>query len=258
MSLYADLDYSQADELPPGRKPVTTSIISEHQRASLIARVAESCKKGDQVYWVCTLVEESEALQCEAAEVTYQALQQQLPQLSIGLVHGRMKAAEKEAAIQAFKLGQTGILVATTVIEVGVDIPNASIMIIENPERLGLSQIHQLRGRVGRGVKESFCILMVKDGSSGIAMRRMEIIRNHQDGFIIAQKDLEIRGAGDVLGTRQTGEVSFKIANLVRDQKWFAQVDSLTHLLQSPDGATCRKTLLDQWVGHRQDYIEVG
>ncbi|TNF91232.1 MAG: ATP-dependent DNA helicase RecG, partial [Gammaproteobacteria bacterium] len=169
MSIYADLDYSQIDELPPGRKPVTTSIVSEQQRASLIQRVAKSCADGGQVYWVCTLIEESEALQCEAAELTFESLCRQLPQLSIGLVHGRMKPAEKEAAILAFKQGQTHILVATTVIEVGVDVPNASIMIIENPERLGLAQIHQLRGRVGRGARESFCILLVRNDLSELA-----------------------------------------------------------------------------------------
>jgi ATP-dependent DNA helicase RecG len=189
MSIYADLDYSQIDELPPGRKPVTTSIVSEQQRNSLIQRVAGSCAEGGQVYWVCTLVEESD-----------------VPQMSVGLVHGRMKPAAKEAVIGDFKQGNIQILVATTVIEVGVDVPNASIMIIENPERLGLAQIHQLRGRVGRGARESFCILLVKNSLSEIARNRLEIIRSTQDGFLIAQKDLELRGAGEVLGTRQTGE----------------------------------------------------
>ena len=258
MSIYADLDYTQIDELPPGRKPVTTSIVSEQQRASLIKRVAESCSQGGQVYWVCTLIEESEALQCEAAEVTYQNLGQQLPELSIALVHGRMKAAEKDDIIQAFKRGETQILVATTVIEVGVDVPNASIMIIENPERLGLSQIHQLRGRVGRGQRESFCILLVKNSLGEAARQRMEIIRNHQDGFIIAEKDLEIRGAGEVLGTRQTGDASFKIADLLQDQKWFADVDALASLLQDTQYDDIRIQLLGNWVGQRQGYTEVG
>jgi ATP-dependent DNA helicase RecG len=202
MSIYADLDYSQIDELPPGRKPVTTSIISEQQRDSLIKRVASSCAEGGQVYWVCTLIEESDALQCEAAEITYETLCRQLPQLSIGLVHGRMKPAAKEAMINGFKNGDINILVATTVIEVGVDVPNASIMIIENPERLGLAQIHQLRGRVGRGVRESFCILLVRSSLSELARTRLEIIRSTQDGFAIAEKDLELRGAGEVLGTK--------------------------------------------------------
>ena len=258
MSIYADLDYTQIDELPPGRKPVTTSIVSEQQRQTLIERVNQSCQLGGQVYWVCTLIEESEVLQCEAAEVTFTHLQQQLPELSIALVHGRMKAAEKEAVIQSFKSGETSVLVATTVIEVGVDVPNASIMIIENPERLGLSQIHQLRGRVGRGARESFCILLVKNNLSEQARNRMEIIRSHADGFEIAEKDLELRGAGEVLGTRQTGEASFRIADLLRDQRWFDQVDELAKLLQQNEFQQTRQTLMQNWVGYRRGYTEVG
>jgi ATP-dependent DNA helicase RecG len=258
MSIYADLDYTQIDELPPGRKPVTTSIVSEQQRQSLIERVEKSCQQGGQVYWVCTLIEESEVLQCEAAEVTFENLQQQLPGLNIALVHGRMKSVEKEAIIQSFKCGDTHILVATTVIEVGVDVPNANIMIIENPERLGLSQIHQLRGRVGRGARESFCILLVKNSLSELARNRMDIIRRHADGFKIAEKDLELRGAGEVLGTRQTGEASFKIADLLRDQKWFYRVDDLAKLLQQDQYADMRLALLQNWVGDRRDYTEVG
>ena len=258
MSIYADLDYSQIDELPPGRKPVTTSIVSEQQRGSLIERVAESCRQGGQVYWVCTLVEESEALQCEAAELTYESLSRQLPQLSVGLVHGRMKPREKDAVIQAFKQGDIHILVATTVIEVGVDVPNANVMIIENPERLGLAQIHQLRGRVGRGGRESFCILLVKNQLSEQVRARLDIIRSTQDGFEIAQKDLELRGAGEVLGTRQTGEMSFRIADLMRDQKWFPQVEELAQLMQQPQHATERAELLRNWIGDRQDYTDVG
>ena len=258
MSIYADLDYTQIDELPPGRKPVTTSIVSEQQRQSLIERVAQSCEQGGQVYWVCTLIEESDALQCEAAEVTFESLRQQVPQLSIGLVHGRMKAAEKEAQIAAFKAGKIQILVATTVIEVGVDVPNASIMIIENPERLGLSQIHQLRGRVGRGERESFCILLVKNKLSEISRQRLDIIRRYHDGFQIAEKDLELRGAGEVLGTRQTGEASFKIADLLRDQDCFADVEELADLIQQKAYSEMRLNLLQNWVGERKNYTEVG
>jgi ATP-dependent DNA helicase RecG len=258
MSIYADLDYSQIDELPPGRKPVTTSIVSEQQRASLIQRVARSCAEGGQVYWVCTLIEESDALQCEAAELTYESLHQQLPQLSVGLVHGRMKPAAKEAAILAFKKREIDILVATTVIEVGVDVPNASIMIIENPERLGLAQIHQLRGRVGRGARASFCILLVKNSLSELARQRLEIIRSTQDGFAIAEKDLELRGAGEVLGTRQTGDQAFKIADLVRDQKWFSVAGTLAELMLKPGQRAARDELLRNWIGTRQDYTDVG
>jgi ATP-dependent DNA helicase RecG len=258
MSIYADLDYSQIDELPPGRKPVTTSIVSEQQRSSLIERVAKSCAKGGQVYWVCTLVEESEVLQCEAAEITHESLTKLLPQLSVGLVHGRMKARDKEAVIAAFKQGDIHILVATTVIEVGVDVPNANIMILENPERLGLAQIHQLRGRVGRGARESFCILLVKNQLSSQVRERLEIIRSTQDGFEIAEKDLELRGAGEVLGTRQTGEMSFRIADLMRDQKWFPQAEALAELMQQPEYREERAQLLHNWVGDRQDYSDVG
>ena len=258
MSVYADLDYTKINELPPGRKPVTTSMVSELQRHSLINRVADVCQQGSQVYWVCTLIETSDVLQCEAAEATYQDLQQQLPQLTIALVHGRMKAAEKESIIQDFKNGKTQILVATTVIEVGVDVPNASIMIIENPERLGLSQIHQLRGRIGRGSRKSYCILLVKNNLSETSRQRLDIIRHYQDGFQIAEKDLELRGTGEVLGTRQTGAAGFRIVDILRDRKWFSEAVKLTELIQQNRYAAMRRQLLKNWIGNRQNYIEVG
>ena len=258
MSIYADLDYSQIDEMPPGRKPVTTSVVAEQQRGHLIERVARACEQGGQVYWVCTLIDESEALQCESAELTFESLQKQLPAQSVALVHGRMKAAQKQAVIQAFKQGDIDILVATTVIEVGVDVANANIMIIENPERLGLSQIHQLRGRVGRGARESFCILLVKDNLPAQVSRRLDIIRNHHDVFLIAQKDLELRGAGEVLGTRQSGEASFKIADLMRDARWFTRVNELAELMQQPEYGKIRKQLMQNWIGHKQGYTDVG
>jgi len=258
MSIYADLDYAQIDEMPPGRKPVITSVVAEQSRGHLIERVARACEQGGQVYWVCTLIEESEALQLESAELTFESLQKQLPAQSIALVHGRMKAAQKQVVIEAFEQGDIDILVATTVIEVGVDVANANIMIIENPERLGLSQIHQLRGRIGRGGRESFCILLVKDKLSTLASRRIDIIRNHQDGFLIAQKDLELRGAGEVLGTRQSGEASFKIADLMRDTRWFTRVNELAELMQRNEYSNMRKQLMQNWIGHKQGYTEVG
>ncbi len=257
-SIYADLDYSQIDELPPGRKPVKTSIIGSSQRDELIDSVRRACAEGQQVYWVCTLIEESEALQCEDAQRTFDSLTQQLSGLSIGLVHGRMKSADKDAIVSAFKRGEIQLLVATTVIEVGVDVPNASIMIIENPERLGLSQIHQLRGRVGRGNRESFCLLLVGESLSRQGAERLEIIRNHQDGFIIAEKDLELRGAGEVLGTRQTGEAGFRIADLVRDRRWFDDAQQLATMLMQPEYAAERQRLLDNWIGARVRYSDIG
>jgi ATP-dependent DNA helicase RecG len=197
-------------------------------------------------------------LQCEAAELTCESLTRSLPQLSVGLVHGRMKSREKEAVIAAFKRADIHILVATTVIEVGVDVPNANIMILENPERLGLAQIHQLRGRVGRGARESFCILLVKNQLSQQVRARLDIIRRTQDGFEIAEKDLELRGAGEVLGTRQTGEMSFRIADLMRDQQWFPQAEALAQLMQQAEYRAEREQLLHNWIGERQDYTDVG
>lgn len=258
MSVYADLDYSQIDELPPGRTSVKTSIIAQGKRDELIVSVRKACAEGQQIYWVCTLIEESEVLQCEAAELTYEKLQQQLPEVKIGLVHGRMKSVQKDEVIEQFKARNIQLLVATTVIEVGVDVPNASIMIIENPERLGLSQIHQLRGRVGRGSKQSYCLLLVKNDLSKQVSQRLEVIRNHQDGFVIAEKDLEIRGAGEVLGTRQTGEASFKIADLLRDKRWFPEAERLADLLMQPDFQKQRLQLLDNWIGQKAQYSDVG
>ncbi len=257
MSVYADLDYAQIDELPPGRSPVVTSIIAAAQRPALIERVRAACAGGKQIYWVCTLIEESEALQCEAAESTHQRLCSELPEVKIGLVHGRMKPAQKEAVVQAFKNGELQLLVATTVIEVGVDVPNASIMIIENPERLGLSQIHQLRGRVGRGSEQSYCLLLLGQQPSRPVMERLEILRDHQDGFLIAEKDLELRGAGEVLGTRQTGEAGFRIADLLRDRALFPLAESLAERLMQPDQVQRRQRLVANWVGDRARFSDI-
>ena len=213
MTAYADLDTSIIDELPPGRTPVTTVAIPDTRRSDIIDRVRNACThEGRQAYWVCTLIEESDLLEAQAAEATWEELKLALPELNIGLVHGRMKPAEKQAVMQAFKQGEMHLLVATTVIEVGVDVPNSSLMIIENPERLGLAQLHQLRGRVGRGAVASHCVLLYKSPLSKTAQKRLQVLRDSNDGFVIAQKDLEIRGPGELLGTRQTGNAEFKVA----------------------------------------------
>lgn len=218
MTAYADLDTSVIDELPPGRTPVNTVIISNHRREEIMERIRHACRQSRQAYWVCTLIEESEALQFQAAENTALQLRQALPELRIGLLHGRMKSKEKEAVMAEFKAGQLDLLVATTVIEVGMDVPNASLMIIENAERLGLAQLHQLRGRIGRGSLQSHCVLLYQFPLSEIAQSRLAILREVHDGFVIAQRDLEIRGPGEVLGTRQTGVMNLRVADLQKDQ----------------------------------------
>ena len=222
---YADLDLSVIDELPPGRKPITTVAISDEKRGHVIERVRQACLNDNrQVYWVCTLIDESEELQCQAAEVTHQQLTEALQELRVGLIHGRMKAEQKQLVMNQFKAGELDLLVATTVIEVGVDVPNASLMIIENPERLGLSQLHQLRGRVGRGEKESHCLLLYHPPLSNNAKQRLSVMRETSDGFIIAEKDLELRGPGEVLGTRQTGALEYRFADLIRDSELLPEV----------------------------------
>ncbi|MCL2911443.1 ATP-dependent DNA helicase RecG [Shewanella aquimarina] len=256
MTAYADLDTSIIDELPPGRTPVTTVAISDNRRGEIIDRVRQAAlQDGRQAYWVCTLIEESEALECQAAEDTAEELKQLLPELSIGLVHGRMKPAEKQAIMDAFKAGCIQLLVATTVIEVGVDVPNASLMIIENPERLGLAQLHQLRGRVGRGAVASHCVLLYKAPLSHTATQRLGVLRDSNDGFVIAQKDLEIRGPGEVLGTKQTGIADMKIADLVRDQALIPHIQKLAqHVMQeAPENVDA---IVLRWLGERQQYVQ--
>lgn len=256
MTAYADLDLSVIDELPPGRTPVETVVLSDDRRDEVIERVAAACADGRQAYWVCTLIEESESLQCQAAEVTAAQLQELLPQLSIGLVHGRMKAAEKAAVMAAFKAGELQLLVATTVIEVGVDVPNASLMIIENAERLGLAQLHQLRGRVGRGSARSSCVLMYHPPLGKLARERLAVIRESNDGFVIAQKDLDIRGPGEVLGTRQTGVMQMKVADLQRDREMVQQVAAIaTPLLQNHPQQVAQ--LIQRWLGGKTRYGSV-
>ncbi len=254
MTAYADLDLSIIDELPPGRKPVTTVVLPNSRRSEVVQRVLSACKQGRQAYWVCTLIEESEALQCQAAEDAVAELEQALPELRIGLVHGRLKAQEKESVMAGFKRGDLDLLVATTVIEVGVDVPNASLMVIENPERLGLAQLHQLRGRIGRGSDESHCVLMYHSPISENARERLGIMRETNDGFIIAQKDLELRGPGEVLGTRQTGEMQFRIADVMRDQPMLPQVQQTAEMIleRYPDSV---EPLMRRWIADRERYI---
>lgn len=254
MTAYADLKVSVIDELPPGRTAVQTVALSDDRRDDIIQRVYQSCKnEGRQVYWVCTLIEESEALECQAAEDTANNLQLSLPDLHIGLVHGRMKADEKQYVMDAFKSGELNLLVATTVIEVGVDVPNASLMIIENPERLGLSQLHQLRGRVGRGSVASHCVLLYKNPLSFTAKKRLQILRESNDGFYISEQDLLIRGPGEVLGTKQTGVAQFKIADLLRDQ---AMVPIALQLAQKiiAEQPQVIPALTARWLGEKEHY----
>ncbi|MCH8499392.1 MAG: ATP-dependent DNA helicase RecG [Marinobacter sp.] len=255
MSAYADLDTSVIDELPPGRKPIETIVLPDSRREDIVQRVREACRQGKQAYWVCTLIEESEALQCQAAEVTATELQVQLPDLNIGLVHGRLKATEKAAVMAAFKDGTLDLLVATTVIEVGVDVPNASLIIIENPERLGLAQLHQLRGRVGRGHQASYCVLMYHPPLSQNGKARLQALRESQDGFYIAEKDLEIRGPGEVLGTRQTGLMQFRLADFERDKGWIEDVREIAPRVMSEPRVV--EALIRRWLGERIRYGEV-
>ncbi len=248
MSAYADLDVSIIDELPPGRTPVRTVAMPDERRPEVVERIRHACAEGRQAYWVCTLIEESEVLECQAAEATRDELTEALPGLAIGLVHGRMKAAEKAAVMDAFKAGELDLLVATTVIEVGVDVPNASLMIIENPERLGLSQLHQLRGRVGRGSTASFCVLLYHPPLSAHSRERLAVMRETNDGFRIAEKDLELRGPGEVLGTRQTGLAQMKIADLERDADLLERVAPLAEALLAIHPEASRP-LIRRWLG---------
>ncbi|HCA7670208.1 TPA: ATP-dependent DNA helicase RecG [Enterobacter hormaechei] len=254
MTAYADLDTSTIDELPPGRTPVTTVAIPDTRRSDIIDRVRNACThEGRQAYWVCTLIEESELLEAQAAEATWEELKLALPELNVGLVHGRMKPAEKQAVMQSFKQGELHLLVATTVIEVGVDVPNSSLMIIENPERLGLAQLHQLRGRVGRGAIASHCVLLYKAPLSKTAQMRLQVLRDSNDGFVIAQKDLEIRGPGELLGTRQTGNAEFKVADLLRDQAMIPEVQRLARHIHEryPEQAAA---LIERWMPETERY----
>jgi len=256
MAAYADLDTSIIDELPPGRQPVTTVAVPETRRAEVVERVRSACASGQQAYWVCPLIEESEVLDYQAAQASYGMLSKALPELRIGLVHGRMRPVEKERGMQAFKEGLIQLLVATTVIEVGVDVPNASLMIIENAERMGLSQLHQLRGRVGRGAAQSHCVLLYKAPLGRIAKERLAVLRDTNDGFVVAQRDLELRGPGELLGTKQTGLPDYRIANLARDAELMPQVQMTAEALRkdSDDRATA---IVRRWLGGASRYGKV-
>ncbi|MFB0999543.1 MAG: ATP-dependent DNA helicase RecG [Colwellia sp.] len=254
MTAYADLDTSIIDELPPGRTPINTVALPDTRRDDVVERIRKGCVQDNrQAYWVCTLIEESEVLQCQAAEDTAVYLQEQLSELKVGLVHGRMKAAEKQSVMKLFKDGDLDLLVATTVIEVGVDVPNSSLMVIENPERLGLAQLHQLRGRVGRGTVASHCVLMYKSPLSKTAIKRLAVLRESNDGFVIAQKDLEIRGPGELLGTKQTGLADLKIADLLRDAHLIPEVQQHAYLIwkKYPQNA---QAIIQRWMGEREHF----
>ncbi len=256
MTAYADLDVSVIDELPPGRKPVSTIVLPESRREDVISRISSACAEGRQVYWVCTLIEESDVLQCQAATDAAEELKIILSGLKVGLIHGRMKKDEKTEIMRGFSTGKIDVLVATTVIEVGVDVPNASLMIIENSERLGLAQLHQLRGRVGRGSRKSDCVLMYKPPLSDHGKARLAIMRETNDGFVISQKDLEIRGPGEFLGTRQAGIMRFRIADLMRDKELLPEVEKAAlQIMQSKPEII--EPLIQRWMIHGIDLADV-
>jgi ATP-dependent DNA helicase RecG len=257
MTAYADLDISVIDELPPGRTPIKTVVIPEQKRDAIVARIVEACREGRQAYWVCPLIEESEELRSQAAEETAAALAEALPGLRVGLVHGRMPSAKKDEAMLAFKDGKIHLLVATTVIEVGVDVPNSTLMVIENAERMGLAQLHQLRGRVGRGTSASTCVLLYRGPLSQLARERLRAIRETNDGFEIARRDLELRGPGELLGTRQTGLAQLRVADLMRDVDLLPRVQDAADLLLAsyPDNIAA---LAVRWIGTAERYGRVG
>jgi len=256
MTLYADLNISIIDELPPGRTPIKTVVINAQRRSDIIDRIQKASEEKRQIYWVCPLIEESDILQYQAAQTTADTLQKNLPNLNIGLIHGKLKSIEKEKIMGEFKSGKIDLLVATTVIEVGVNVPNASLMVIENAERLGLAQLHQLRGRVGRGSVESYCILLYQPPLSPLAQERLAVMRESQDGFIIAEKDLALRGPGELLGTRQTGDWQLRVADLQRDQHLFPKIhQTADQLLQQHP--TYVDKLIQRWLGRAAQFREV-
>ncbi len=256
MTVYSDLDCSTIDELPPQRKPITTVVINNQRRSDVIERIQKVCQNKAQVYWVCVLIEEQEENACKAAFATVAELQQALAEINIGLIHGRLKAEEKQQVMEAFKEGTIQVLVATTVIEVGVDVPNASLMIIENAERLGLAQLHQLRGRVGRGDKESFCVLLYEPPLSSFAKERLSAIRDNHDGFLLAQKDLELRGPGEMFGVRQAGLCQMSAADLIRDQELFPHIAKAAQYLLQHDLKLIDQ-LINRWLTQQMEFAGV-
>ena len=256
MTYYADLEVSVIDELPPGRTPIVTRVIDQNRRDEVIERIHAAALEGKQVYWVCPLIEESETLQLQTATETHAMLAEALPDIRTGLVHGRLKPAEKQQVMDDFLHNRVQVLVATTVIEVGVDVPNASLMVIEHAERFGLSQLHQLRGRVGRGAAASVCLLMYQGPLGQVAKQRLGIMRESTDGFEIARRDLELRGPGEFLGARQSGEAMLKFANLETDQWLVEQARDLADYLLRNDTATV-SAHLERWMGNKEEYLRV-
>jgi len=256
MTAYADLDVSVIDELPPGRTPVRTVVMQETRRDEIVIRIRDACRAQRQAYWVCPLIEESEQLEAQAAEETAQALAAALPELQVALVHGRMTPRDKDAVMNEFKAGGVHLLVATTVIEVGVDVPNASLMVIENAERMGLAQLHQLRGRVGRGSAESTCVLLYRPPLSEIARQRLGVMRETNDGFEISRRDLELRGPGELLGTRQTGLMQMRVADLMRDADLLPKVQQTAELMLATNEANIAP-LLRRWTGQGERFGKV-
>ena len=248
MTLYGNLDYSVIDEMPRGRKEIDTIALPEDRRNEVLERITSKCKDGSQVYWVCPLIDESEVMECKAATNTYEELCLKLKDINIGLIHGRMKMQEKEKVMNDFRSKKIDLLVSTTIIEVGLDIPNATVIIIENSERMGLSQLHQLRGRVGRGEKKSNCILIYKSGLSEIAKNRIDILRRCRNGFDIAKEDLDIRGPGEILGKKQKGDINFKIANIARDHKFIKDTKECSNIISSDTSEKLAKRWINEEI----------